>query len=193
MQANWNPPYLITAIKQVKPLTTSPTLTPFLQWPCDPNSPLTFPVMTTAPGRWEGNLTHICYVDDINQTHAFGWCGPTDRCSQVAHYDRLRHQLVDFSPIEVLVVFRLGWSFQYSSRRLGRFGFGLFSIFSLSATGGSLSQIITFLIILMNKDCKSFDYLDLSSIHLSYSFVAVFIVADIFMCSIDAITSKTKV
>ena len=45
----------------------------------------------------------------------------------------------------------------------------------------------------MNKDCKSFDYLDLSSIHLSYSFVAVFIVADIFMCSIDAITSKTKV
>ena len=30
-------------------------------------------------------------------------------------------------------------------------------------------------------------------IHLDVSFVAVFIVADIFMCSIDAITSKTKV
>ena len=40
-------------------------------------------VMTTEIGRWEGNLTHICYVDEINQTHAFGWCGPTDPCSQV--------------------------------------------------------------------------------------------------------------
>ena len=38
MQANWNPPYLITAIKQIKPLTTSQTLALFLQWPCDPNA-----------------------------------------------------------------------------------------------------------------------------------------------------------
>ena len=42
-----------------------------------------FAVMTSDHGHWEGNLTHICYVDEINQTHAFGWCAPTDPCSQV--------------------------------------------------------------------------------------------------------------
>ena len=47
------------------------------------NLPVHIAVMGSETGRWEGNVTHICYVDDINATHAFGWCGPTDPCSQV--------------------------------------------------------------------------------------------------------------
>ena len=62
--------------------------------------------MTTGPGHWEGNLTHICYVNEINQSHAFGWCGPTDPCSQVII---ILFVLIQIFNLIVFVLVSLDW------------------------------------------------------------------------------------
>ena len=101
---------------------------------------LNLSVMRTGPGHWKGNLTHICYVDEINQTHALGWCAPTDQCSQVLimlFRKAISIQISNFYIWYIIIIglIRLGWFCHFLQRRLGRFGFESVSTLLLFATG----------------------------------------------------------
>ena len=40
------------------------------------------PAMEQMSGGWSGNVSHLCYTEEVNTSHESVWCRPKDECSQ---------------------------------------------------------------------------------------------------------------